>query len=138
MQSKLVLVHRILTGLISLAVLVQLLLAGLWHAGTLNDPESHVMLGFLMLLFSLIALVVAIAGRMDRRTIGTTALLFVLILLQPILIGQRHGGIAALSSLHTVNAAFIGMVGGMVAGTARANGREKAPQGSTVASVTGD
>ena len=138
MQSRLVLPYRIVTGLISVSVLVQLLLAGLWHARTLDSPESHIMLGYTMLLLSVVSLLIAILGRMGRRAIIANAVLFGLILLQHILIGQRHGGIAALSALHTVNAAFIGMMGGMVGGIVRPTEDGKAPQGKMVADMTGD
>lgn len=138
MQSKLVLSYRVVTGLISVSVLVQLLLAGLWHARTLDSPESHIMLGYTMLLLSVVSLLIAILGRMGRRTIIANAALFGLILLQPIFIAQRHDGIAALSALHTVNAAFIGMMGGMVGGMVRPTEGEKAQQGKLTADMTGD
>jgi len=107
-------VHRILTAFIAVGVLVQMLLAGIWHAGVVATPDAHVFFGLTLLLASLLALLAAVLGGLGKRAIGLTALLFVLILLQPVLIGMRHGGLPALSALHTLNAAFIGMLGGIV------------------------
>lgn len=107
-------VHRVLTLFISLGVFVQMLLAGIWHAHVVSTPDAHVFFGLSLLLASLLALLAAIFGGMGRRAIGLTGLLFVLILLQPILIEQRRAGLPALSALHTLNAAFIGMVGSVV------------------------
>lgn|SRR5690554_1103441 len=107
--------HRVLTVFISLGVFVQMLLAGIWHARVVATPDAHVFFGLTLLLASLLALLAAIFGGMGRRVIGLTALLFVLLLLQPILIEQRRAGMAELSALHTLNAAFIGMLGGIVA-----------------------
>ena len=108
-------IHKVLTTFISLAVFVQFFLAGLWHASVVSTPEAHAYFGALLLLAALLALIAALAGRMGSRAIRTTAVLFILILLQPILIEQRHAGIPFLSAFHTVNAAFIGMVSGVVA-----------------------
>lgn len=67
------------------------------------------------MLVSLLALLAAIFGGLGKRATMMTGLLFVLIVLQPVFMAQRHGGIPALSALHTLNAAFIGMTAGMVA-----------------------
>lgn len=114
MKSVLARVHKFLTLFISLGVLVQMLLAGIWHARVVATPDAHVFFGLGLLLASLLALLAAIFGGMGKQTIMMTGLLFVLILLQPILIEQRRAGIAALSALHTLNAAFIGMLSGVV------------------------
>lgn len=106
-------IHKVLTTFIGLAVFVQFFLAGLWHAEVLNTPEAHIFFGLGLLLASLLALIAALAGRMGSQAIRTTAVLFVLILLQPILIEQRRAGIPLISAFHTVNAAFIGMVSGV-------------------------
>ena len=115
MQNTFTRIHKVLTSFIGLAVFVQFFLAGLWHAEVLPDPEAHVFFGLGLLLASLMAFLAALAGRMDRRAIRTTGLLFLLILLQPILIEQRRSGIPLLSAFHTLNAAFIGVVAGMLA-----------------------
>lgn len=115
MQSTMGRIHKGLTGFISLGVFVQMFLAGIWHAQVVSTPEAHVFFGLGLLLASLLALIAAVAGRMGKRVITITAVLFVLILLQPILIEQRRAGIPLLSAFHTLNAGFIGMVSGIVA-----------------------
>ena len=114
MKTIFVRTHAILATFISLAVLVQMLLAGLWHAAVFSTPAAHVILGFSILLASLLVLVAAIAGKMGSEVVKVSAALFVLVLLQPILIETRRMGLPAISALHTVNAAFIGMTGGKV------------------------
>lgn len=114
MKSILARVHKFLTLFISLGVLVQMLLAGIWHARVVSTPDAHVFFGLALLLASLLALLAALFGGMGKRAIMMTGLLFVLILLQPILIEQRRAGLPALSALHTLNAAFIGMLSGVV------------------------
>jgi len=108
-------------------------LAGIWHAGVTASPEAHISMGLGLLLASLLALVAAIAAGMGWRVIGLTALLFVLILLQPILIEQRCAGLPILSAFHTLNAAFIGMLGGIVmrvSQVARVEQEEVLPSGA--------
>ena len=56
---------------------------------------------------------------MGRNTIKLSAILFFLVLLQPFLMETRRMGLPAVSSLHTLNAAFIGMTGGMVVAAGR-------------------
>ena len=139
MQTTLARIHKVLATGIGLATWGQLLLAGLWHAEVLSSPSAHVFLGLGILLASLIALICAAAGRMDKRVIKLTAFLFFLILLQPILIQQRHNGIAFISAFHTLNAAFIGMTGGMVMAASRVpDAAATAPSGSSISVVTGD
>jgi hypothetical protein len=78
-----------------------------------------VFFGLGLLLASLIALIAALASRMGRNIIIPTAILFGLILLQPILMEQRRSGLPILSAFHTLNAAFIGMTSGIVAARSR-------------------
>lgn len=137
MKKQLVRVHKGLVLFIGIGTWVQMFLAGVWHAGVVATPEAHVFFGLSLLLASLLALIAAAAGRLDRATIGRTGLLFALILLQPILIEQRRAGIPLLSAFHTLNAAFIGMTAGAVVAMARK--KEVAEDEETaVAVATGD
>ena len=138
MQTTLARIHKILVTVIGLGTWGQLFLAGLWHAEVVSTPEAHVFLGLGLLLSSLVALICAAAARMDKRAIKLTAFLFVLILLQPVLIQQRHGGIAFLSAFHTLNAAFIGMTSGALMSTSHAGVTETTEAGSPVSVATGD
>lgn len=139
MKSVMTSVHRFLALFISLGVFVQMLLAGIWHAHIVASPDAHVFFGLALLLASLLALLAAIAGGLGKRVVGVTAVLFLLILLQPILIEQRRAGLPALSALHTLNAAFIGMTGGIVMQASKAaqvDREEEEPE--LVGMVTGD
>ena len=138
MQKVLPITHKALTAFISIGVFAQMFFAGLWHAEVVSTPELHVFFGLGMLLASLIALIAALGGKMGRKVILPTALLFVLILLQPILIEQRHTGIAFLSAFHTLNAAFIGMVSGMVAAGSHAPKVEASADGVLTPAGAGD
>jgi hypothetical protein len=111
--------HKLLTAFISTGVFIQMFFAGLWHSEVFSSPDVHVFFGLGLLLASLLALIAALASRMGRNIIISTAILFGLILLQPILIEQRRVGIPFLSAFHTVNAAFIGMTSGIVAARSR-------------------
>ena len=119
MNKVLATIHKLLTAFIGLGVFAQMFFAGLWHSEVLNSPDLHIFFGLGLLLAALIALIAALAGRMGRNIIASTAVLFVLILLQPILIEQRRSGIPLLSAFHTLNAAFIGMTSGIVAARSR-------------------
>ncbi len=139
MQSVFRNAHKFLTLFISLGVLLQMLLAGIWHARVVASPEAHVLFGLVLMLASLLALLAALLGRMGKRASGMTALLFVLILLQPILIEQRRMGLPALSALHTLNAAFIGMISGAVMQVGRAAvAAEEAPAVGGLGLESGD
>ncbi len=125
MQTAFARIHKVLAIFISLGVFVQMFLAGIWHAGVVNSPDAHAIFGITLLLASLLALISAAIARLPRAVILRTALLFGLILLQPILIEFRNSGYPILSALHTLNAAFVGMIAGMVA--AADHGTAKAP-----------
>lgn len=114
MQSTFSKIHKGLSGLIGIAVFVQMFLAGIWHAGVVAGPEAHVFFGLGILAASLLAFVSALIAKKPRQVLQMSGLLFVLILLQPILIEQRRAGIPLLSAFHTLNAAFIGLVSGIV------------------------
>ena len=139
MKSAFGRIHRILGLFISLGVLVQMFLAGIWHAHVVASPDAHIYFGLTLLLASLLALLAAIFGGLGRRVVSLTGLLFLLILLQPILIEQRRSGIPLISALHPLNAAFIGIVGGVVMRVSGAEQAEKeAAPAADVAVSMGD
>jgi hypothetical protein len=137
MKSKMAAIHKVLTGFVSLAVFVQMFLAGIWHAEVVSTPDAHVFLGLGMLLASLLALIAAAVGKMPRRIIGPTALLFGLMLAQPVLIEMRRMGVPFLSAFHAVNAAFIGMTSGAVM-TAGSKASAAARESEAYQPATGD
>lgn len=131
MQSTFSKIHKGLSGFIGLAVFVQMFLAGIWHAGVVAGPEAHVFFGLGILLASLLAFVAALVAKLPRKVIQMSGLLFFLILLQPILIEQRQAGVPLLSAFHTLNAAFIGVVSGVVLRVAAEAEKEKGAEMET-------
>lgn len=139
MKLLLARIHQGLVAFIALGVLVQMFLAGVWHAGVVSTPEAHVFFGLGLLLASLVALIVAAVARLPRRLVVLTGLLFVLILLQPILIETRRMGLPFVSAFHTLNASFVGMTASAVFGLARSTQVGEAQKAVTaVAPATGD
>ena len=128
-------IHKALTAYISLGVFAQMFFAGIWHAGVVNTPDAHVFFGLSLLLASLLALIAAAVAKMPKAIIGRTALLFFLILLQPILMEGRRNGLPFISAFHALNAPFIGIVGGMVAAMSRG---VSAKEETAVSIATGD
>jgi hypothetical protein len=126
-------IHKGLALFIGIGTWLQMFLAGIWHAEVVSTPEAHVFFGLTLLLTSLLALIAAAVARLPRATIGRTALLFLLILLQPILIEQRRAGVPILSAFHTLNAAFIGMTAGVVVAMARRPQPEQEERAASVA-----
>ena len=137
MKSTLATIHKGLAFYIGLGVFAQMFFAGIWHAGVVNTPDAHVFFGLSLLLAALLALIAAAVARLPKAVIGRTALLFVLILLQPILMEMRRNGLPFLSAFHTLNAPFIGIVSGTVIAMAR-NAQAEEDEGSTVSVATGD
>lgn len=136
MKGVLAAIHKYLSLLIGLAIFVQFLLAGIWHAGVVPTPDAHVTLGLTLVVASLLALLAAIGGRLPGRVIGVTAVLFLLILLQPILIEQRRAGMPLISALHPLNAAFIGVVSGVLGRMSQS--AAAAEEASVMQPATGD
>ena len=100
-------VHKGLSWLVTGLVLVQFFLAGVWHAEVIASPEVHVMLGLSLVIGGLLLLISAVAGVTGRRLIGLSALLFVLLLLQPVIIEQRRLGAPFISAFHALNGVII-------------------------------
>lgn len=137
MNTTLARIHKGLAGFISLGVFVQMFLAGVWHSGVVNTPDAHVFFGLSLLLASLLALIAAAVAKLPKPVIGRTAILFVLILLQPILMETRRQGIPFISAFHALNAPFIGIVGSTVFAMARGHQAEPEEEGA-VSVATGD
>jgi xanthine/uracil permease len=130
-------IHKGLAFYISLGVFVQMFLAGVWHSGVVNTPDAHVFFGLSLLLASLLALIAAAVAKLPKPVIGRTALLFFLILLQPILMETRRNGLPFISAFHALNAPFIGIVAGTVVAMARGSQAETSEEGA-LSVATGD
>lgn len=130
-------IHKVLASYIGIGVFAQMFFAGIWHAGVVNTPDAHVFFGLSLLLAALLALIAAAVAKLPKAVIGRTAVLFVLILLQPILIEMRRNGLPFISAFHTLNAPFIGIVSGTVVAMARGAQAETTEDGA-VSVATGD
>ncbi|MEZ4593707.1 MAG: hypothetical protein R3D55_21570 [Chloroflexota bacterium] len=130
-------IHKVLASYIGIGVFAQMFFAGIWHAGVVNTPDAHVFFGLSLLLAALLALIAAAVAKLPKAVIGRTAVLFVLILLQPILIEMRRNGLPFISAFHTLNAPFIGIVSGMVVTMAR-GAQAEATEDGAVSVATGD
>lgn len=105
--------------------LVQVFLAGL---GVFDDPSSfitHREFGYTFGWLTLVALVVAIAGRQSRLLTGLAALLLVQMALQSILVAMREAQ-PAVAALHPVNGFLLVLVATWAFRLARVAAREDA------------
>lgn len=87
-------------------VVVQVFLAGL---GVFDDPRSFVThrdFGYLIGMFTLVLLVLALVGRAPRRVTGASALLLLLFALQSVFVALRTDA-PALAALHPLNGFLI-------------------------------
>jgi uncharacterized protein DUF6220 len=95
-----------LTVLFLVGVVVQFFLAGLYVFGS-TSIESHRVLGFILAAAPLLLIVLALVGRLPRRTVLLTVLLLGLSVLQSIL---ANVDIDEVGALHPVNALVIAFV----------------------------
>ncbi len=112
-------------------------LAGVWHSGVVSTPDAHIYFGLSLLLGSLLALIAAAVAKMPKAIIGRTALLFILILLQPFLMEARRNGLPFISAFHALNAPFIGIVSGTIVEMVRKHQAQAGDEGS-VSMAAGD
>lgn len=122
--------------LINIAVFIQLFLAGAHHAGYGPYLEVHIFLGLSLIVIGLLTLLAALGGRLGRRVVLLSLVLFLLLLAQPFIIEQRRAGIPLLSAFHAANAGLIGALSAVVsmAGSRASKAQELAP-GMTAASA---
>lgn len=118
---------KYLVGLFFVGVIAQIGLAGVgaFHTVSKNDDGPlakekagdwfgpHAAVGYLLVLFSLLLLLVALAAR-DGRLRRGAALLFGLMIVQ-VLLAWLGGGVWALGFLHPINALAIFAFSGMLA-----------------------
>lgn len=94
------------SGIMALAVLLQVFLAG---GGLFAEPSwwpMHRMMGMMLSLGPLVLLILGAAARLSWRTLVLTGLLFVLVGLQPVLILAPEQ-LEILKAFHVVNAMLI-------------------------------
>jgi hypothetical protein len=98
--------YPIVAGLFVACALIQVFLAGL---GVFDDPEAfitHRNFGYMFGWLTLVLLVIALVGRMQRRYVGLAVLLLVLFALQSVFIAVRTD-MPAVAALHPVNGFLI-------------------------------
>jgi hypothetical protein len=95
-----------LTVLFLVGVVVQFFLAGLTVFGG-TSIESHRVLGFVLAAAALLLIILALVGRLPRKTVLLTVLLLGLSILQSVL---ANIGIDEVAALHPVNALVIAFV----------------------------
>jgi hypothetical protein len=95
-----------LTVLYLLGVVVQFFLAGLYVFGG-TSIETHRVLGFILAVAALLLLILAVVGRLPRRTAVLTVLLLGLSVLQVALV---HIDVDEVKALHPVNALLVALV----------------------------
>lgn len=89
---------------------VQVFLAGLGVFRSSSDFDAHRTFAYLFGWLTLVMLVLALVGRLGRRTIGQVVLLLVLFSLQSVLVELRSST-PELAALHPVNGFLILLVG---------------------------
>jgi hypothetical protein len=103
-------------------VAAQVFLAGMFlFAG--GSREDHIGFGYTLTLVPILVLLLAVAARPGRRTIGLTALLLAVTWLQPVVTYAREAA-PFVAALHPVNAMLIFGLGIVVARRALAAARE--------------
>lgn len=100
--------YVVASGILALAILAQVFLAG---GGMFAEPSwwpTHRMMGMLLSLGPLALLAVGFAARLPARTLWLNGLLLVLVVLQPVLISvAEQAQLPVLASLHVVNAVVL-------------------------------
>jgi hypothetical protein len=115
--------------LILAAVIVQFFLAGLGVFAGASNFQLHATFGYTLFFVMLLGLLPAFAARLPWRTIGLTALLPVLVVLQSILISAWHSGLLVLAALHVVNGLAIFSLAGFLALRSRSYVPARQPPG---------
>jgi hypothetical protein len=99
--------HAWLAWLFVATLVAQVFLAGL---GVFDSPSgfaTHRDVGYTLSLFPIVLAVLAAIGRLGRRQIGISALIFVLFILQSVFVAAWRGGMPAVAALHPVNGFLI-------------------------------
>lgn len=103
MQQILSRLHHWLARLLLLGFVIQVYLATAPLFGVGVTFREHRMLGSALAAMVFLLLVLALAGRLERRWVGLSALLVVLTIVQ-VLLPALRGRISWLAALHAVNA----------------------------------
>jgi hypothetical protein len=97
--------YSLVAWLFAAAAIIQIYLAGL-GVFTVNGFEQHRNVGYAIGILGLILLVLSFAAKMPVRVIGATALLFVLMIVQSVLVFMKTDQ-PNIAALHPVNGFII-------------------------------
>ena len=103
MQRIMAQIHQGLARLLLLGFVIQVYLATEPLFGVPVTFQHHRMLGYTLAVLVILLFVLALAGRLDRKWIGLSALLGVLIIVQ-VMLPSLRGRISWIAALHAVNA----------------------------------
>jgi hypothetical protein len=109
--------HVVAAWLFVVGVLVQAFLAGsaLTELGGSGDFSAHTSFGYsVMGILAIAVMATALVGRLPRRQVGLSVLLFVLYFIQTSL-PEARGSAPGIAALHPVNAMFLLAVGIVIA-----------------------
>jgi Family of unknown function (DUF6220) len=109
--------HVVAAWLFVVGVLVQAFLAGsaLTELGGSGDFSAHTSFGYsVMGILAIAVIATALVGRLPRRQVGLSVLLFVLYFIQTSL-PEARGSAPGIAALHPVNAMFLLAVGIVIA-----------------------
>jgi hypothetical protein len=107
--------YLVFAWLILVAVIAQFFLAGLGVFAGADNFETHRMLGYTLTFVMLLGVLFAFAARLPWRTVGLTALLPVLVLLQSAFIAFWYSSLPGMAALHVINGLAIFSLAGFLA-----------------------
>jgi hypothetical protein len=96
-------IHRVLAWIVLAGLVFQVYLAGVGLFGA-DSLDLHREFGFMLELPVFLMLILALVGRLGRQTIGMTAALVVLMIIQAQVLPALDGDLAWVAALHPVNA----------------------------------
>lgn len=113
-------IHRVLAWIVLAALVFQVYLAGVGLFGA-DSMDLHRDFGFMIELPVLLLFILALVGRLGRQTIGMSAALVVLTIIQVNVLPALDGDLAWVAALHPVNAlALMGLSANLGRGEAQA------------------
>lgn len=121
MQQTIGKIHRILAWVVLGGLVLQVYFAGVGTFGA-DSLDIHRAFGFFLEIPILLLLILALVGRLGRQTIGMSAVLVVLMIIQANVLPALDGDLAWVAALHPVNAlALMGLSANLGRGEAQAS-----------------
>ncbi len=98
------LIYGVLALITFIGILVQVFLAGSGIFVNYSRFDMHEMLGYLLIIASILLLISAFVARLPRQLKGQTFGLLVMMILQIVFVELRDTGLKELAALHVLNA----------------------------------